>query len=203
MLFIFSSYVLDTGRRELRREESVLSVQPQVFDLLEYLIRNRGRVVSKDDMLKAVWGGRIVSESTLATRINAARGAIGDDGESQHLIRTLSRKGVRFVGEVREAEDEPQPPRADPSPSGPGARAASWVEPERRQLTVMSCDFSGVRELAIRLDLNLVFFQPVGVVVGRRVSVAAVTDKGHKRSFPAFRHHARSNPAEAEEVRAG
>ncbi|MGA9329294.1 MAG: AAA family ATPase, partial [Bradyrhizobium sp.] len=148
MLFIFSSYVLDTARRELRRGESVLSVQPQVFDLLEYLIRNRGRVVSKDDMLNAVWGGRIVSESTLATRINAARGAIGDDGESQHLIRTLLRKGIRFVGEVREAEDEPQAPRAGPSPSG----AAPWVEAERRQLTVMSCDFAGVRELATRLD---------------------------------------------------
>ncbi|WP_423898441.1 AAA family ATPase, partial [Bradyrhizobium sp.] len=115
---------------------------------MEYLIRNRGRVVSKDDMLNAVWGGRIVSESTLATRINAARGAIGDDGESQHLIRTLLRKGIRFVGEVREAEDEPQAPRAGPSPSG----AAPWVEAERRQLTVMSCDFAGVRELATRLD---------------------------------------------------
>src|SRR5580704_7188252 len=118
MLFIFSDYVLDTTRRELRRGESVLSVQPQVFDLLEYIIRNRGRVVSRDDMLDAVWGGRIVSESTLATRINAARGAIGDDGESQHLIRTLPRKGIRFVGEVREAEDEPQPPRAGTSLSG-------------------------------------------------------------------------------------
>jgi DNA-binding winged helix-turn-helix (wHTH) protein len=124
MLFIFSGYVLDTGRRELRRGESIRSVQPQVFDLLELLIRNRDRVVSKDDMLEAVWGGRIVSESTLATRINAARGAIGDNGESQHLIRTLARKGVRFVGEVREAEDEPQPPRAGTSPSGAGSRVA-------------------------------------------------------------------------------
>ncbi len=152
MLFIFSGYVLDTSRRELRRGVSVLPVQPQVFDLLELLIRNRDRVVSKDDMLSAVWSGRIVSESTLATRINAARRAVGDDGESQHLIRTLSRKGVRFVGEVREAEDEPQPPRAGPSPSGLAARVAPWVEAERRQLTVMSCDFAGVRELATRLD---------------------------------------------------
>jgi DNA-binding winged helix-turn-helix (wHTH) protein len=116
MHFIFSGYVLDTSRRELRRGESVLSVQPQVFDLLEYLIRNRDRVVSRDDMLNAVWGGRIVSESTLATRINAARGAIGDNGESQHLIRTLARRGIRFIGEVREADDEPQPPRAGTSP---------------------------------------------------------------------------------------
>ena len=152
MLFIFGSYVLDTGRRELRRGESVLSVQPQVFDLLEHLIRNRDRVVSKDDMLNAVWGGRIVSESTLATRINAARGAIGDDGESQHLIRTLSRKGIRFVGEVREVEDEPQAPRAGSSPSGATARVAPWVEAERRHLTIMSCDFAGVRELATLLD---------------------------------------------------
>ena len=152
MLFIFGSYVLDTGRRELRRGDTVLSVQPQVFDLLELLIRNRGRVVSRDDMLNAVWGGRIVSESTLATRINAARGAIGDDGKNQHLIRTLPRKGIRFVGEVREAEDEPQAPRAGPSPSGAAVRVAPWVEAERRQLTVMSCDFAGVRELATRLD---------------------------------------------------
>ena len=136
------------GRLLRSRLSRGIGIQPQVFDLLEYLIRNRGRVVSKDDMLNAVWGGRIVSESTLATRINAARGAIGDDGESQHLIRTLLRKGIRFVGEVREAEDEPQAPRAGPSPSG----AAPWVEAERRQLTVMSCDFAGVRELATRLD---------------------------------------------------
>ena len=79
-----------------------MSVQPQVFDLLEYLIRNRGHVVSRDELLDAIWSRRIVSESTLATRINAARSAIGDDGESQRLIRTLPRKGIRFVGEVRE-----------------------------------------------------------------------------------------------------
>ena len=100
LIFVFDNYVLDTGRRELRRGHTVVSVQPQVFDLLEYLIRNRGHVVSRDDLLDAIWGGRIVSESTLATRINAARSAIGDDGESQRLIRTVPRKGIRFVGEV-------------------------------------------------------------------------------------------------------
>ena len=109
MIFAFDNYVLDTGRRELRRGHTVVSVQPQVFDLLEYLIRNRDHVVGRDDLLDAIWGGRIVSESTLATRINAARSAIGDDGESQRLIRTLPRKGIRFVGEVREVEEEGQP----------------------------------------------------------------------------------------------
>jgi TolB-like protein/DNA-binding winged helix-turn-helix (wHTH) protein/tetratricopeptide (TPR) repeat protein len=106
LIFVFGDYVLDTGRRELRREHTVVSVQPQVFDLLDYLIRNRGHVISRDELVDAIWGGRIVSESTLATRINAARSAIGDDGESQRLIRTLPRKGIRFVGEVLEEEEE-------------------------------------------------------------------------------------------------
>jgi DNA-binding winged helix-turn-helix (wHTH) protein len=76
VIFVFDNYVLDTGRRELRRGHTVVSIQPQVFDLLEYLIRNCGHVVSRDHLLDAIWGGRIVSESTIATRINAARSAI-------------------------------------------------------------------------------------------------------------------------------
>jgi adenylate cyclase len=111
MLFLFEEYVLDTARRELRRGGTGLAVEPQVFDLLTYLLQNRERVVSPDDLRAAVWAGRIVSESTLRTRINAARTAIGDDGDQQRLIRTLSRKGFRFVGEVRE-EHEPVAVRA-------------------------------------------------------------------------------------------
>jgi adenylate cyclase len=95
---------LDTARRELRRSGSLIALQPQVFDLLEYAIRNRERVVTKDDLLAAVWNGRIVSESTLSTRINAARSAIGDSGEEQRLIRTAHGKGIRFVGAVREGD---------------------------------------------------------------------------------------------------
>src|SRR6266853_3458689 len=79
------------------------------FDLLVYLVRNRERVVSKDDLLQAIWGGRIVSESTMTSRINAARKAVGDNGETQHLIRTVPRKGIRFVGIVRE-ERKPAAP---------------------------------------------------------------------------------------------
>jgi DNA-binding winged helix-turn-helix (wHTH) protein len=73
-----------------------------VFDLLAYLIKNRGRVASKDDLIAAVWGGRIVSESALTTRINEARCAIDDSGAEQRLIKTFARKGLRFVGTVRE-----------------------------------------------------------------------------------------------------
>jgi DNA-binding winged helix-turn-helix (wHTH) protein len=72
--------------------------------LLVYLVQNRDRVISKDDLLEAVWGGRIVSESALSSRITAVRKAINDDGRAQRLIRTVPRKGFRFIGEVREEE---------------------------------------------------------------------------------------------------
>ena len=98
MLFLFDNYSVDTDRRELRDDGELRAVEPQVFALLEFLIRNRDRMVSRDDLLAAVWNGRIVSESTLASRINAARTAIGDNGENQRLIRTVFRKGIRFVG---------------------------------------------------------------------------------------------------------
>jgi TolB-like protein/Tfp pilus assembly protein PilF len=100
--FLFGDYVLDSERRELRCGADLVSVEPQVFDLLVCLVSNRDRVVSKDDMIAAVWGGRIVSESTLTSRINAVRKAVGDSGERQSLIRTVAKKGVRFVGAVQE-----------------------------------------------------------------------------------------------------
>src|SRR6187431_2171595 len=101
MQFLFGDHTLDADRRELRRGAESISVEPQVFDLLIYLMQNRDRVVSKDDLIGSVWGGRIVSDSTLTSRINAARRAIGDNGEEQRLIRTSARRGVRFVGTVR------------------------------------------------------------------------------------------------------
>ena len=101
MEFLFSDHRLDTDRRELRRGSEAIAVEPQVFDLLVYLVENRDRVVSKDDLIASVWGGRIVSDSTLTSRINAARKAVGDSGDAQKLIRTIARKGIRFVGDVR------------------------------------------------------------------------------------------------------
>jgi TolB-like protein/tetratricopeptide (TPR) repeat protein len=102
--YLFDDYALDPERRELRRAATLIAAEPQVFDLLEYLIRHRDRVVTKDDLLTAIWHGRIVSESALTTRINSARAAIGDNGGSQRLIKTLRGKGFRFVGAVREEE---------------------------------------------------------------------------------------------------
>jgi TolB-like protein len=101
--YTFEDYVLDPERRELTRGSEAVAVGPKVFDLLVYLVQHRDRVISKDDLLQAVWDGRIVSESTLTTHINAVRKAIGDSGEEQRLIRTVARKGFRFVGDVIEA----------------------------------------------------------------------------------------------------
>ena len=98
----FEDYVLDPDRRELRREGRLLPIEPKVFDLLVHLISNRDRVVSKDNLIATIWDGRIVSESALTTCINAARTAIGDSGEVQRLIKTLPRKGIRFVGKVEQ-----------------------------------------------------------------------------------------------------
>ena len=102
MRYRFEEFAFDIDRRELYRGADVVSVAPQAFDLLEYLIRNREHVVSKDDLIKAIWNGRSVSDAALTTRLNAARGAIGDSGEEQRFIKTLPRKGFRFVGQVRE-----------------------------------------------------------------------------------------------------
>ncbi len=101
MQFLFDDYTLDIDRRELRCGSDSIAIEPQVFDLLVYLMRNRERVISKDDLIASVWGGRIVSDSTLTSRINAARKAVGDSGALQKLIRTIPRKGFRFVGSVR------------------------------------------------------------------------------------------------------
>jgi adenylate cyclase len=100
--YVFGDHVLNVARRELHRGTQSVAVEPQVFDLLVYLLQNRDRVVSKDDLIASIWGGRVVSDSTLTSRINAARRAVGDDGERQALIRTIARKGVLFVGSVRE-----------------------------------------------------------------------------------------------------
>ena len=103
--FLFENYRLDTERRELRRGSEQVALEPQVFDLIAYLVKNRDRVLTKDDLFAAIWDGRIVSDSTLTSRINSARTAVGDTGEEQRLIRTYARKGIRFVGEVQETTE--------------------------------------------------------------------------------------------------
>jgi DNA-binding winged helix-turn-helix (wHTH) protein len=117
--YLFEDYTLDTDRRELHRGADVVPVAPQVFDLLDYLISNRERVVSRDDLIKAIWDGRIVSEAALTTRLNVARCVIGDSGEEQRLIKTLARKGFRFVGAVQEGQSSRGAPTGDIHPERP------------------------------------------------------------------------------------
>lgn len=102
MRFLFENNVLDGDLRELTCGGTSVSLQPQVFDLLLYLVAQRTRVVSKDDLISEIWCDRIISDSALNSRINAARKALGDDGATQRLIKTIPRKGFRFVGEARE-----------------------------------------------------------------------------------------------------
>ena len=127
MQYEFGEHSLDVDRCELRRGAHRIPIEPQVFDLILYLLQRRERVVSKDEMIAAVWGGRIVSDSAVTTRINAARRALGDSGAAQTIIRTVPRKGVRFIAHVSgdgasadavlpaRVVAEPQPPFAKPS----------------------------------------------------------------------------------------
>jgi TolB-like protein len=124
----FEEFAIDTDRRELHRGAEVVTIAPQVFDLLEYLIRNRERVVSKDDLINAVWNGRSVSDAALTTRLNVARSAIGDSGDEQRLIKTLPRKGIRFVGQVREAAG---------SNLGEVAPESTFVLPDKPSIAVL------------------------------------------------------------------
>ena len=133
MLFLFENYRLDTDRRELRRGTAPLSMEPQVFDLLVFLVLNRDRVVTRDDVLASIWGGRIVSDSTLNTRLNAVRRVIGDDGKQQRLIRTIIGRGVHFIGQVHEIDT------AGPANTGPitGSHASELPIPDKPSIVVL------------------------------------------------------------------
>jgi DNA-binding winged helix-turn-helix (wHTH) protein/tetratricopeptide (TPR) repeat protein len=112
VIFKFGHFELDTGKRELRCDSGVRAVEPQVFNLLALLIRNRDRIVTRDELFDAVWQRRIVSDSVLGSRINAARQAVDDDGKRQNVIRTLRKSGVRFIAAVTEESHESGAPSA-------------------------------------------------------------------------------------------
>jgi TolB-like protein len=144
--FVFDNQTLDTERRELLRGGAPISVQPQVFDLLVHLVQNRDRVVSKEDLIALVWGGRTVSDSTFTSRINAARTAIGDNGRDQKLIRTISRKGLRFVGTVHEPSNSVRPVDRPPEKS-PERSPSALPLPDRPAIAVLPFNnMSGERE---------------------------------------------------------
>jgi adenylate cyclase len=102
--YCFEDYALDTARHELRRNSVLLPAAPQALDLLAYLIRHRDRTVTKDQLVAAVWEGWAITDSALTTRLNVVRSVVGDSGREQRLIKTLPRKGFRFVGDVHEEQ---------------------------------------------------------------------------------------------------
>jgi TolB-like protein len=136
--FTFEDYVLDQERRELTLRGQVVAVGPQVFDLLLLFVNNPERVLSKDELLGTVWSGRIVSESTITSHINAVRKAIGDTGEEQRLLRTVARKGYRFIGQVSSNMTEPVPDIDEGSTAAATQVASSaLVLPDKPSITVL------------------------------------------------------------------
>jgi DNA-binding winged helix-turn-helix (wHTH) protein/pimeloyl-ACP methyl ester carboxylesterase len=109
VVYVFGDCQLDLRRYELQRGGVVRPIEPQVFDVLVLLVRERDRVVTKEELLDTVWGDRFVSESALTSRIKAARQAIGDDGKAQRLVRTVHGRGYQFVADVTELEERPAP----------------------------------------------------------------------------------------------
>src|SRR5262249_8852924 len=120
MIYAFGQYELDTRVYELRRAGAVRPVEPQVFDVLVYLVRNRDRVVSKEELLENLWPDRFVSETTLTSRLKEARKAVGDSGEKQSVIRTQRGRGYRFVATGLEGARGTA--QALEAPGGRGAR---------------------------------------------------------------------------------
>jgi TolB-like protein/Tfp pilus assembly protein PilF len=140
--FVFADHTLDIERRELRRGSEPIAVEPQVLDLLIYVVQNRNRVVTKDDLIASIWGGRIVSDATLTSRIYAARKAVGDDGHGQKLIRTIARKGLRFVGDVHTQANghDAAPPSEAPMAEGRKPSHRSSPHSERPAIAVLPFD---------------------------------------------------------------
>jgi len=115
MTYAFADCRLDLEACELTRGGVLTPIEPQVFALLRLLVENRGRLVSRDELIDRIWGGRIVSDAAVSSRIKSARQAIGDDGEAQRLIRTHHGLGYRFVGEVQASGAAAIPSFAPPS----------------------------------------------------------------------------------------
>jgi len=150
--YLFDDYELDVARYELRRLGVSVPVEPQVFEVLAFLVQHADRVVSKDDLFSAVWPEGYVTESALTSRIKAARQAVGDDGQRQRVIRTVHGRGYRFVGELRAPASSATEPTAalvpaDPAVDAPppiryaqsadGARIAYWTRGDGPDLVAL------------------------------------------------------------------
>jgi len=133
--FRFASFEIDLARQELRRDGRPVPVEPQVFDLLVHLVRNHSRIVTKDELIAVVWNGRIISDAAVSSRISAARQAVGDNGADQKVIRTLNKRGFRFIGRVETANAAPDSVAAERS--GAGSVAPLCAMPRKAAVAVL------------------------------------------------------------------
>lgn len=180
----FADCCLDLARLELIRGGEVQAIEPQVFDLIRYFAESDRRLLSREDLIDGVWGGRIVSDAAISTRINMARKALGDDGKAQRIIKTVPRRGFRFVPESRSTASEAPPALASASPDS----GRDPPLPSRPSIVVMpiECisDGAETRHLAqgLRIDIQNALVKASGLFLIAAGSAAAVSDRSAKEA---------------------
>jgi len=115
----FGEYSLDTQKGRLYQQDQPLELEPQIYGILELLISRHGDIVSRDDMINAVWDGRLVSNNVIDNRIKSARSAIGDSGKNQRWIKTYPNRGYKFIGAIRVVDETTEAVDAKSSASLP------------------------------------------------------------------------------------
>ena len=149
MEYLFNSFTFNTEKFELRADGDLVKLEPQVFLLLKLLIENRDRMISKDEIINEIWGGRIVTDASIASRIKFARAAIDDNGSAQHSIRTIHGQGFRFTANVTLNVEQAATVVKDLSPASPSEEAIQSTKPS---IAVLPFQFLGVLSPATTLS---------------------------------------------------
>lgn len=183
MIYQFGPYELDMATVELRAGGRICDVKPQVFALLALLVENHDRLVSKTEIINKVWDGRIVSDAAVASRVKSARQALGDDGQTQRFIRTIHRRGFRFVADVKACRGAAAVSGADAGDAVPvNADTASAVQHPTRPSRLRWL-FVTARGRLLRVHFQTAFMRYTDDLVG---------ETGQARRFAASCRRSRS-----------
>lgn len=161
MRYEFGTYALDTVTHALSHDGQAQPVEPQVFDLLHLLVKHAGDLVTKDQLVDEIWGGRIVSDSAISARIAAVRKAVGDDGKRQTIIRTVARRGLQFVAPVRIHAPTHAQKRAKPASMGLKIRYATAKDGAKLAYSVHGSGIPLIRLLRFPTHLELDWNEPM------------------------------------------
>jgi DNA-binding winged helix-turn-helix (wHTH) protein len=161
MRYEFLNFTLNTNTHELSCDGLTQTVEPQVFDLLHLLLTHAGNLVTKEQLVDEIWGGRIVSDSAISACISAARKAVGDDGKRQTIIRTVARRGLQFVAPVRSHETTQAVPRAKPTRGGLKIRYATATDRAKIAYAVHGTGTPLIRLLRFPTHLELDWNEPL------------------------------------------